>query len=112
MEKVCEHRFFGLDPIFEPILSLITDSRLDLSQLSESVSIFAPVPFEFKSIISQKHTSLLDKNVEENDSVIIFENWKLDGGNFFSKIIQFSNILISHIREVTGGGLQDSRYLN
>ena len=29
MEKVCEHQFFGLDPIFEPILTLIVDSRLD-----------------------------------------------------------------------------------
>ena len=72
--KVCEYHFFGLDPIFEPISTLIVDSRLDLSQISESVSIFIPVPFEFKSIISQNHTSLLDKDVEENDSVIIFEN--------------------------------------
>ena len=29
--KVCEHQFFNLDPIFEPILTLIIDSRLDLS---------------------------------------------------------------------------------
>ena len=29
--KVCEHQFFGLDPIFEPISTLIVDSRLDLS---------------------------------------------------------------------------------
>ena len=31
---------------------------------------------------SQNHTSLLDKNVEENDSVIIFKNWELDGDKF------------------------------
>ena len=71
---MCEHQFFGLDPIFEPILTLIVDSRLDLSQIPESISVFIPVPFESKSIISQNHTSLLDKNVEENDSVIIFKN--------------------------------------
>ena len=70
-----------------------------LSQISESVSVFIPVPFESKSIISQNHTSLLDKDIEENDSVIIFENWKLDGGNFFNKIIQFSNILLGRIRD-------------
>ena len=29
MGKVCKHQFFGLDPIFEPILTLIVDS-LDL----------------------------------------------------------------------------------
>jgi len=74
MEKVCEHQFFGLDPIFEPILTPPFESRLDLSQILESVSILIPVPFESKSIISQNHTSLLDKDVEENDSIIIFEN--------------------------------------
>ena len=67
MGKVYEHQFFGLDPIFEPISTLIVDSRLDLSQIPESISVFTPVPFEFKSIIFQKHTSLLNKNVEENE---------------------------------------------
>jgi len=62
------------DPIFEPILTLIVDSRFDLSQILESVSVFVPDSFESKSIISQTHTSLLDKDVEENDAVIIFEN--------------------------------------
>ena len=32
MGKVCEHQFFGLDPIFEPILTPRYESRLDLSQ--------------------------------------------------------------------------------
>ena len=83
MRKVCEHQFFGLDHVFELISTLIVDSRLDLSQLPESVSVFVPIPFESKSIISQNHTPLLDKDVDKNDSVIIFENWKLDGDNFF-----------------------------
>ena len=90
-------------PFFEPISTPPFQSRLDLSQIPESVSVFVLVPFESKSIISQIHTSLLDNDVEENDSVIIFENWKLDGGNFFNKIIQFSNILLGRIREVTVG---------
>ena len=63
-----------LDPIFEPISTLIVESRLDLSQISESLSAFVPILFESKSIISQNNTSLFDKDVEENDSVIIFEN--------------------------------------
>ena len=74
MRKLCEHQFFGLDPIFEQDSTPPFESRLDLSQIPESVSIFTLVPFESKSIIFQNHTSLLDKNVEENDSVIIFEN--------------------------------------
>ena len=100
------------DPIFEPISTLIIDSRLDLSQIPESVSIFTPVPFESKSIIFQNHTSLLDKNVEENDSVIIFEILKLDGDKFLNKIIQSIILLLGRIREVTGGFLQDPRYLD
>ena len=53
MKKVCEHQLFGLDPIFEPILTLIVDSRLDLSQILESVSVFIHAPFVSNSIISQ-----------------------------------------------------------
>ena len=60
MGTVCEHQFFSLDSIFEPILTPTFESRLDLSQISESVSVFVPVPFKSKSIISQNHTSLLD----------------------------------------------------
>ena len=30
MGKVCEHQFFGLDPIFEPISTPTFESRLDL----------------------------------------------------------------------------------
>ena len=48
MGKVCEHQFFGLDPIFGPISTPTFESRLDLSQIFESVSVFIPVPFEFK----------------------------------------------------------------
>jgi len=53
----------------------------------------------------------LDKDVRENNLVIILENWKLDRGNFFNKIIHISNILLGHLREVIGGFLQDPYYL-
>jgi len=112
MEKVCEHQFFDLHPIFEPFLTLPFESRLDLSQIPESVSVFVPVPFEFKSIISQNHTSLLDKNVEENDSVIIFKNLKLGGDNFLNKTIHSITLLLTRIREVTSGLLQEPYYLD
>ena len=108
--KVCEYQFFSLDPIFEPILTLIIDSRLDLSKVPESVSDFVPDSFESKSIISQNHTSLLDKNVEENDSVIIFQNWKLEEDKFLNKTIQSIILLLGRIREVTDGPLQDPHY--
>ena len=35
--KVCEHQFFGSDPIFEPIFTPLFESQLDLSQIPESV---------------------------------------------------------------------------
>ena len=73
----------------------------------QQVSVFTSVPFESKSIIFQNHTSLLDKDVEENDSVIIFENWKLDGDHFFNKTIHSIILLLGRIREVIGGFLQD-----
>ena len=60
----------------------------------------------------QNHTSLLDKNIEVNDLVIIFENWKLDGDNFFNKTIHSIILLLGHIREVIGGFFQDPRYLD
>ena len=72
MEKVCEHYFFGLDPVFEPISTPTFESRLDLSQIPESV--FVPIPFQPKSTIFHNHASLLNKCVEQNDSRIIFEN--------------------------------------
>ena len=74
MGQVCEHQIFGLDPIFEPILTPTFEFRLDLSQLSESVF----VPLKPKSVIPQTHTSVLDKGVEQNDSRKLFlkiKNW-------------------------------------
>ena len=64
---------------------------------------FLPDPFESKSIISQNHTLLLDKDVEENDLVIIFKNWKLDGDKFLNKTIQSIILLLGHIKEVIVG---------
>ena len=72
MGKVCELQFFGSDPIFEPITTPTFESRLDLSHIPESVLV--SIPFEPKSIIFHIHTSLLDKDAEQNVSVIIFKN--------------------------------------
>ena len=74
MGIVCELQFFDLDPIFKSISTPTFESRLDLSQILKSVSVFIRIPFESKSIFFQNHTSLLDKDVEQNDSVNIFEN--------------------------------------
>ena len=54
---------------------------------------------------------MLDKGVEQNNSRIMFDNWKLDGDNLLNKTIQFIILLIGHIREVIGGFLQDPHYL-
>jgi len=39
---------------------------------------------------------------EQNDLVIIFENWKLVEVNLLNKPIQFIILLMGHIREVIG----------
>ena len=83
-----------------------------LSQIPESVSVFAPVPFESKLIISQNHTALLDKSVEQNNSRIIFENWKLGGDNFLNKTIHFIIIFMGYIWKVPGGFLRIPYYLD
>ena len=44
-EKCVNIKFFALDTIFEPILTFTFESRLDMSQISESVSVFVPVSF-------------------------------------------------------------------
>ena len=105
MQKVCEHQFFGLDRILNQFWLSLLSLDLIWVKFSESVSVFVFVPFECKSIISQNNTSLLDKDVEENDWVIIFENWKLDGDNFFNKTIHSIILLLGRIREVIGGFL-------
>ena len=65
-----------------------------------------------ESPISYDHTSLLDKDDEQNDSVIIFENWKLNGDKFLNKTIHSIIFLLGHIREVLGGFLEDPRYVD
>ena len=41
-----------------------------------------------------------------------FENWTLDGDNFFNKTIHSIILLLGHIREVIGGFLQDPCYFD
>ena len=69
MGQVCEHQFFSLNPIFEPILT--PEPLHDLSQMPESVLV--PVLPESKSIIPSFYTPFWDKGVDKIDSEIILK---------------------------------------
>ena len=58
--------------LFDSIMILV--SSLDFFSIPESTLNPLPIHHEIESLISHDHTSLLDKDVEENDSIIIFKN--------------------------------------
>jgi len=68
-----EFEFYDLDQIHEP--TPILKPKLDLSFILELVSV--PIPFivEPKLSIRQNHISLLDKGLNQYDSVMIPQNW-------------------------------------
>ena len=77
MRKVCEHQFFGLDPIFEPISTLTFESQLDLSQIPESVSVFVPIPFEPNQSSPKSYFIIRQKvlNKITQELFLKIENW-------------------------------------
>jgi len=64
-----------LDPISEPIST--PKPLLYLNHIPEFVLVV--VHFKPKSIIFHNQTQLSDKGVKQNDSEMIFQNWKLEG---------------------------------
>ena len=73
LENKCELEFYDLDQTLEPTPT--REPKLDLSFIRESVSV--PIPFivELKSSISQNHIPLLDQDLDQYDSIMIFQDW-------------------------------------
>ena len=69
----CEFQLYNLDQTHEPNPTL--EPKLDLSFIFESVLV--PIPFivEPKSFILQNHISLLDKGLDQYDSMMISQDW-------------------------------------
>ena len=104
LENKCglEFQLLDLDPLLEPIST--PELLLDLSYLPESVLVL--VFPESKSIILSFHTPFWDKAVDNFDSEINYEIWKLDGVKFLIKILYGYIILMGYIREIFGGFLR------
>ena len=64
-----ELEFYNLDQTHE--LTPTLEPKLDLSFISESVSILIPFINEPKSSITQNHIPLLDQGLDQYDSVMI-----------------------------------------
>ena len=73
LENEYELQFYDLGYTHKPTPTL--ESKLDLSFILELVSV--PIPFivEPKLSIPQNHISLLDKGLNQYDSVMIPQNW-------------------------------------
>ena len=84
----CELQFYDLDQTHEPTPTL--KPKLNLSFISESISV--PIPFivEPKSSIPQNHIPLLGKDIDHNDSEMIFQDCHIKGIIF---TIEFCMIL-------------------
>jgi len=65
--------------LFRPNSWTNFDSRtlLDLNQIPKSVVVPEPLTLEPKLIISPNHIQLLDKGVQQYDSVIFFHDWAI-----------------------------------
>ena len=111
----CELEFYDLYQTHEPTLTL--EPKLDLSFIPESVTV--PIPFivEPKSSILQNHISLLDQDLDQYDSVIIFQDWSYNWKKFHARklhdpihIGDYKNL---KRKEVMKGGFHENpQYLN
>ena len=100
-----EFQLLDLDPLSEP--SLTPEHLLDLSYFLESVLV--PILSKSKSIILSFHTPFWDKAVDNIDSEINYEIWKLDGVKFLIKNVHIYIILVGYIKEISGGFLRTPR---
>ena len=72
-------------PIVEPISN--PELLLDLKQISEPVLVPKTLTFEPKSTILSNHIQLLDKDIQQDDSEMIFLNWMFEGGKCQNRIL-------------------------
>jgi len=78
----CEVKFFDLDSTLEPKPTL--EPNVDFPEFVLVQGLFISKP---KSSILQNHILLLDQGIDQNDSVMIFQDWSCKGNNFHDKIL-------------------------
>jgi len=89
MGKECKFQFFNLYSPFEPNPTL--EPKLDLSHILKSVLIHVPFILELQSSILLNHSSLLDQDIDHNDSEMIFQDWLYNGDDFYARILPDPN---------------------
>ena len=92
LRNECEFEFYDLDQTHE--LTPTLETKLDLSFIFESVSV--PILFivEPKSSILQNHILLLDQGLDQNDFVMISQDWSYNHEKFHARILHLSLIHI------------------
>ena len=78
----CELEFNDLDR-HEPTQTL--EPKLDLSFIPESVSVLIPFIVEPKPSIPQNHIPLLDQDLDQYDSIMIFQDWSNNWKKFHAR---------------------------
>ena len=86
LENECELEFYDLDQIHDPTPTL--EPKLDLSFILELVLV--PIPFivEPKSSIPQNRIPLLDRDLDQYDSVMVSQDWSYNQKKFHARISQ------------------------
>ena len=78
----CEAKFFDLDPTLERKPTL--KPKVNFLELVLIPELFISKP---KSSIPQNHILLLEQGVDQNDSVMIFQDWSCKRNNFHDRIL-------------------------
>ena len=82
MGTECEIKFFNLDSTLEPKPTL--EPNVDFPKLILVPKLFISKP---KSSFHKTSILLLDQGIDQNDLVMIFQDWSCKGNNFHERIL-------------------------
>ena len=106
MRNECELQFFDLKLTIEPKPTL--EPKLDFF---ESVLVPKPIFFEPKSTTLPNHVLLLDLDIEQNDSEMIFQDWSYNWDDFNVSVlhdpIHIKDYKYVNRKEVNKGGFRE-----
>ena len=112
MGTECELKFCDLDLTLEPKPTL--EPKVDFPKLVLVPELFISKP---ESSIPKNHILLLDQDINQNDSVMIFQDWSCKGNNFHDRIlhdpIKIGDCKYVNKKEINKGGFcEPPQYLD
>ena len=112
LENECELEFYDLDQTHEPTPTL--EPKFDLSFIPESISVPIPFIIEPKLSILTNQISLLHQDVNQYNSVMIFQDWSYNRKKFHARILHDPIHIGDYNRkEVMKGGFHENlQYLD